>query len=215
MNSFFVRTCRSIEKQRIINPLLLTALLYISFGLSSHLWATEPTDKQLLGGQPFIYKLEPERQSGKGYKLIYLVDVPLDTYWKFKTDFDNDFLLSNDLITAHRFVSHSGNVVVTENTYASKPKSTFKWQTTVFADQRLLKFTLLNPQECGQKYHYGYIQMKASGQSTRVTQIAYFDFFGASLWVNYPFYGGMSHFLKYNTAWEQQIILKLKEKYSQ
>ena len=213
MNSSLARTSGSTGKRWIIYQLFLTALLFASSGLSSHTWAIEPTDKQLLGGQPYIYKLEPEQKNGKGYKLVYLVDVPLDIYWKFKTDFDNEFLLSNELITAHRFVSRNGDDVVTENTYASRPNSVFRWQTTVLADRRLLKFTLLNPEECGQKYHHGYIQLKALGQSTRVTQVAYFDFFGASLWVSYPFYGGMSHFLKYTAAWEQQTILKLRDKY--
>jgi len=88
--------------------------------------------------------------------LIYLVDAPLDVFWKFKTDFDNQFLLSNKLIISHRFVSRNRNVVVTE-----------------------------------------------------------FDFFGVSIWVSYPFYGGMSYFLKYTTGWEQQTILKLKNKYEE
>ena len=215
MNSSLARTGLSNGKRRINCLIFLTALVFTSSGLSFDIWAIEPTDKQLLGGQPFIYKLEPEQKNGNGYKLVYLVDVPLDTYWKFKTDFDNEFLISNELITAHRFVSRNGDVVITENTYASKPNSIFKWQTTVLADQRHLKFILLNPEECGQKYHHGYIQLKALGQATRVTQVAYFDFFGASLWVNYPFYGGMSHFLKHTANWEQQTVLKLKKKYSQ
>jgi hypothetical protein len=213
MNRSLPRTYRSSGILRVVTYFLLTAALCTSSGLSSENQDSEPTDQQLLSGRPFIYKLEPERQNGSGYKLIYMVDAPLDIYWKFKTDFDNDFLLSNKLITAHRFVSRNRNVVVTENKYSSKPNATFKWQTTVLADRQLLKFTLLNPAECGQKYHYGYIQMKAHGQATRVTQVAYFDFFGASFWVGYPLYGGMEHFLKYTAAWEQQIILKLKDRY--
>lgn len=215
MNRSLTRTCRSSGILRVALYVLLSAALCTSSGLSSENQAPEPTDQQLLGGRPFIYKLAPERQNGGGYKLIYLVDAPLDIYWKFKTDFDNDFLLSNRLITAHRFVSRNRNVVVTENEYAGKPNATFKWQTTVLADRQLLEFTLLNPAECGQKYHYGYIQIKALGQATRVTQVAYFDFFGVSIWVDYPLYGGMAHFLKYTAAWEQQTIIKLKDRYAE
>ena len=215
MKSSLIWTYRSREIFRAVLYVLLTLALCTTSGLSSENQTPEPTDQQLLGGRPFIYKLEPERQSGRGYKLIYMVDAPLEAYWKFKTDFDNDFLLSNRLIIAHRFVSRTGNVVVTENKYSSKPNATFKWQTTIVADRQLLKFTLLNPAECGQEYHYGYIQMKALGQNTRVTQVAYFDFFGVSLWVDYPLYGGMKHFLKYTATWEQQTIVKLRDTYAE
>ena len=192
---------------------ILIAVHCASTGLSSEIPAPDPDEKQLLSGKPIIYKLKPERQAGRGYKLSYLVDAPLLNYWKFKTDFDNEFLLSNKLITSHRLIGRNGNVIVTENIYSSKPNAVFRWQTTVFPDQQRLKFILLNPKECGQKYHYGYIQMEASGLKTKVTQVAYFDFFGASIWVSYPFYGGMSYFLKYTASWEQQTILKLKDKY--
>ncbi len=213
MSSFLMWTYRSREIFRAVLYVLLALAFWTTSGFSSENQTSEPTDQQVLSGQPYIYKLEPERKKGRGYKLIYMVDAPLEVYWKFKTDFDNDFLLSNRLIIAHRFVSRSGNVVVTENKYASKPNATFKWQTSILADRHLLKFTLLNPAECGQKYHYGYIQMKALGQATRVTQTAYFDFFGVSFWVDYPLYGGMKHFLTYTAAWEQQTVLKLKDKY--
>jgi len=194
---------------------ICAALLCASPGFSSSISATEPTEQQLLSGQPLIYKLTPERKDGRGYKLIYMVDAPLDVFWKFKTDFDNQFLLSNKLIISHRFVSRNHNAVVTENEYSNKPKAVFRWQTTLLPDQHRLKFILLNPEDCAQKYHYGYIQMEAFGQKTKVTQVAYFDFFGVSIWVSYPFYGGMSYFLKYTAGWEQQTILKLKNKYEE
>jgi hypothetical protein len=192
---------------------ILAAILCASTGLSSEIPAPEPTEQHFLSTNPIIFKLKPERKYGRGYKLVYLVDAPLDVFWKFKTDFDSQFLLSNKLITSHRLVSRNRNEVVTENKYSNKPKAIFKWQTTLLPDQHLLKFILLNPEECGQQYHYGYIQLEALGSRTRVTQIAYFDFFGVSIWVSYPFYGGMSYFLKYTAKWEQQIILKLKDKY--
>jgi hypothetical protein len=176
--------------------------------------SAEPANPQSLGGQPIISLLEPEDKDGKGYRLTYRVDVPLEVFWKFKTDFDNEFLMSNALILSHRLISHSGNVVVTENRYSTKPGTVFRWQTTVFPEQHLLKFILLNPQETDQKYHYGHIQLEGLDQKTKVTQVAYFDFFGASFWVNYPFYGGLQHFLKHTAKWEQDIIQDLKDRYN-
>ena len=194
---------------------IFIAILCGTAGLSSEIPESELNEQQSFVGKPIISRLKPEREDGGGYKLIYLVDAPLDIFWKFKTDFDNQFLLSNKFITSHRFVRRTGNVVVTENEYTSKPKTIFRWQTTLLPDQYLLKFVLLNPEECGQEYHYGYIQLEPLGFRTRVTQVAYFDFFGVTIWVNYPFYGGMSYFLKYTAEWEQQTVLKLKDKYQE
>ena len=193
--------------------ILFAALLGSPLGLSSEITAPEPGDQELLSNNPLIYKLYSKQKNSRGYKLIYVVDVPLEIYWRFKTDFDNEFLLTNKFINTHRLISRKRNVIVTENQYSTKPKAVFRWQTTVLKDQYLLKFTLLNPQECGQEYHYGYIQVEALGTRTKVTQVAHFDFFGVSLWINYPYYGGMRHFLKYTATWEQETVLTLKDKY--
>ena len=160
-----------------------------------------------------IFKLRSEHQKGQGYKLIYTVDAPLEVFWKFKTDFDNDFLESNRLIKSHRFIGRQGNSVITHNEYTDKPGKIFKWRTTVDPERHRLDFLLLKPSESGQKYHYGYIQLEALGPKTRVTQVAFFDFLGASLWVNYPFYGGMQYYLKNNSRWEQEAIIRLKGRY--
>jgi len=191
----------------------LAAVIFASSGLASEIPVPDPAEHQPLSNKPIIYKLRPEQENGRGYKLVYLADAPLDVFWKFKTDFDNEFLLSNKFITSHRLVSHDQNEVVTETEYSNKKNTVFRWQTTLFPDQHLLKFKLLNPEECGQKYHYGHIQLEAVGSRTRVTQVAYFDFFGVSLWASYPFYGGMSYFLKYTATWEQRTILELKDNY--
>jgi hypothetical protein len=197
--------------------LVYVAILIYGLILPSHLscdtFPPEPDSKQLLSGKPFIYKLRPQRPEGRGYKLIYVVDAPRDIFWKFKTDFDNDFLTTNAYIDLHRFVSRRKNIVITENAYSNKTGTTFRWQTTVKPDQYRLEFLLMNPEKCGQKYHYGYIQLDDMDHKTMVTQVAYFDFFGAFFWVNYPFYGGMSDFLKYTASWEQQVILKLMDTY--
>jgi hypothetical protein len=194
---------------------ILAAIVFASSGLSSESPVPEATVQQFVASDPSISKLKPERKKGRGYKLVYTVDVPLEVFWKFKTDFDNQFLLSNKFITSHRLVSRDLNEVVTENEYSNKPKAVFKWQTTLLPDQHLLKYVLLNPEDCGQKYHYGYIQLEAQDSRTRVTQVAYFDFFGVSFWVTYPLRGGMSYFLKYTTKWEQQTILELKDQYQE
>ena len=197
-----------LNHRGIIAIIWVSVLLLPASGKTS-----ETLDQQLLDGQSVIHLLQPQNREGKGYKLIYLVDAPLEIFWKFKTDFDNEFLLSNEMIDSHRLVSQDGNVVVTENGYVNKPGAIFRWQTTVLPDQHLLKFILLNPEECGQKYHSGYIQLERLEQKTKVIQVAYFDFFGASFWVKYPYYGGMNHFLKYTAKWEQQTILDLKDRY--
>jgi hypothetical protein len=178
----------------------------------------EPSDEELLGGKAFITKLNPQKQPGRGYKLVFVVEAPIDVFWKFKTDFDNDFLLDNKFIKSHQLLNRRGNVVVTEDLFSEdlhthRPRAKFRWQTTLSLDRYRLDFVLLNPEQCGQRFHYGYIQLEAIGHKTKVTQIAYFDFFGVSFWVNYPWYGGMMDFLKYTARWEQEAILELKSKY--
>lgn len=193
--------------------------------LTLELPAQKADEATLLEGKALIRKLQPRRQggSGGGYELVYVVDAPLDAFWKFKTDFDNDFLTTNKFITSHRLIRHHQNIVVTEDVfsedlYTHKPDARFRWQTTLFPTQYRLDFVLLNPAECGQKFHHGSIQLEptgANGQKTKVTQTAYFDFFGVSFWVNYPWYGGMKYFLNYSAHWEQTTILRLQSKYIQ
>jgi hypothetical protein len=134
-------------------------------------------------------------------------------YWRFKTDFDNDFLVTNRYIREHRFISRSGNTVITEDKYTNVPGVIFKWKTTVFKQIHRLNFVLMNPKECRQKYHYGHIQIEPATERTRVTQVAYFDFWGASLWANYPWGGGMKDFLSYTAQWEQETVLILSDLY--
>ena len=173
----------------------------------------EPDINQLRQGKAYVYKLDPVGYAGKGYKLVYMVAAPLGAYWKFKTDFKNDFVLTNKLITEHRLVEHKNNVAITESIYATKPGVKFRWRTISVPDRHRLSFELQNPKECGQKYHYGHIQLEAAGEQTKITQIAYFDFFGATLWMNYPWYGGMHHYLIYTARWEQETMTRLIERY--
>ena len=189
----------------VVNPLI---------NLSDQVFSAEPADEELLTGEPFVYSLEPDERGGKAYKLVYLVGVGLDVFWSFKTDFAANFLLSHKYIENHRFVRREKNTVITETKYSSNPNATFRWRTMVSPSSYRLDFALENPEECGQEFHYGHIQLEALGQQrTKVTQVAYFDFLGVSLWVHWPWAGGMTEFLEYTAQWEQETVLRLKERY--
>ncbi|MBW2470048.1 MAG: hypothetical protein JRE62_12150 [Deltaproteobacteria bacterium] len=208
---------------RLLMLILRVLCLFFLPFLTIELPAQEENEAELIEGKPLIRKLPSPRQGGSGYELVYVVDVPVDIFWKFKTDFDNTFLTTNKFIIAHRIISRHDNVVVTEDVfskdlYTHKPNTKFRWQTTIFPDAYRLDFVLLNPAECGQKFHHGSIQLNSAGsggQKTQVSQRAYFDFFGVSFWVNYPWYGGMKYFLTYSVEWEQATIQRLKSKYIQ
>jgi len=160
-----------------------------------------------------IYRIAPERRGGKAYKLVYLVSVQIDVFWRFKKDFDNNFLLENKYVQEHHFITRNGNKVITEDKYTYGPNVYFRWQTTIFPQIKRLDFVLLNPEQCRQKFHYGYIQLKSVPEGTQVTQVAYFDFLGSSLWASYPWGWGMKDFLSYTAHWEQKTIMQLKNRY--
>ncbi|MGD8301583.1 MAG: hypothetical protein PVI55_04140 [Desulfobacterales bacterium] len=208
---------------RLLVWTLLIPCLVILPLLTFELEAQGTNEAELLDGKTLIRKLPPSQQGGSGYELIYVVDAPLNAFWRFKTDFDNAFMTTNKFIITHRLISQHDNVVVTEvvfsqDLYTHKPNVKFRWQTTLFPDEHRLDFVLLNPVECGQKFHHGSIRLEtagSAGQKTKVTQTAYFDFFGVSFWVNYPWYGGMTYFLTYSVEWERAAVLRLKSKYIQ
>ena len=161
-----------------------------------------------------IEHLEPDSRGGKAYQLVYLVKAPIDVYWRFKTDFDNRFLVNNKFFREHHLISQSNGTVITENKYTNGPDVSFRWRTSVFPESHRLDFVLMNPEACEQKFHYGCIQLEAVKEGTRVTQTAYFDFWGVFLWVLNPLAGGMRDFLVYNARWEQEIVLQLKDRYA-
>jgi len=191
----------------------LFAQLDSSIALSSQSLAEEPTYEEMLTGEAFIFNLEPDKRGGKAYKLVYLVDVPISVLWRFKTDFDTDFLLTHKFITKHRFVGREQNGFITETEYTNTPGALFRWRTILFPSIHRMDFFLENPQECGQEFHYGHIQLTAQGQQTKVTQVAYFDFLGVTLWVHYPWKGGMTEFLEYTARWEQETVIRLQGSY--
>ena len=161
----------------------------------------------------YIHQIAPDVRGGRAYKLVYFVKAPIDSYWKFKTDFDNDFLITNKYIREHNLILQKGNTVITENKYTNRPEVYFRWRTNILPEARRLEFELLNPEMCKQKYHYGYIQLEPAAVGTRVTQVAYFDFLGAYLWAVYPWRGGMKDVLTYTAHWEQETMLQLKNRY--
>jgi len=171
--------------------------------------------EQTAGDTIAVHRIAPARPGGQGYRLVYRVDVPIAVYWRFKTDFNNDFLVENKYIRDHRFISRKGNTVITEDKYTHGPNVYFIWQTRLDPRRLRLEFVLLNPDACKEKYHYGHIQLKAEAGGTRVTQVAYFDFLGASFWAYYPWGGGMKDFLIYTAKWEQATVARLKDRYAE
>jgi hypothetical protein len=159
-----------------------------------------------------LKKLTSNLSGGHGYSLQYVVPVPIKTFWQFKTDFTSELLLTNDELVGHRLVKTVGNNVITENRYASAPELKFLWKTTVHPQRYRLEFKLLNPADVRHDFHYGSIQLSAAGKYTWVTQVAYFNFTGATLWVNYPWYGGMKSTLTGVAEWEQNTALKYSQK---
>ena len=160
-----------------------------------------------------VQRIESTDQTGQAYKLIYTVNVPLGVFWKFKTDFGGEFLVANRYILSHRLVERKNNVFITETRYSSAPNTVFRWQTTVYPSAFRMNYVLLNPEECGQKYNRGAIQLSYKSGQTRVVHSTYFDFFGATVWVHFPGAGGMVAFLRYTADWERETIKQLHHRY--
>ena len=150
---------------------------------------------------------------GQAYRLVYHVNVPPAVFWKFKTDFDNTFVTHNRYIREHHFIRQNGNEVITENKYTTGPDVLFRWRTRVFPNERRLDFTLLNPQQCNQEFHYGTIRIEPENGGTRVTQTTFFDFWGATFWAHSPWQGGMKAFLTYTARWEQETAVRFLDRY--
>lgn len=170
--------------------------------------------QELLDGKSLIERPRPDAKGGQAYRLIYIVDVPVEVYWRFKTDFDNTFVTTHRFITAHRVVQRTDNVVITENKYRSHGDMVFRWQTTIHNHTRRLEYRLLNSRSVDHRFHHGTIEVMPMEGQTLVIQTAYFSFFGASLWANLPVLGGMRSSLKYTARWERETLRRLKDRYS-
>jgi hypothetical protein len=160
-----------------------------------------------------IQLLESGPADGHAYRMEYRVAVPIETFWNFKTDFQGHFLSSSKQIRQNRFVRRQGNVVWTEVSYTSLPGSAFLWETRVDASQHRLEFELVNAEAIGHRFHRGTIELHRDAGGTRVVQTAFFDFRGASLWVYYPWQGGMKSFLRSMAIWERQTAVNLQNQY--
>ena len=157
--------------------------------------------------------VETNRAGGYAYRLTYYVDVPIEVFWRFKTDFTSDEIAESRHIRRHTFMGRQGNNVITETQFAGMPHSRFVWKTTVYEGQYRLAFSLIQTNFPGHRFHYGHIQLRPSGKGTEVTQVAFFDFVGASIWVINPWRGGMKSFLNSIADWEQQKITKIAKRY--
>lgn len=202
----------AIRAVRLI-PLLVFLFFTGLTNLSAQTPTFEPSAEQLLTGEPFIYRIAPDARGGEAYKLVYLVPVPIEVFWMFKTDFHGDFLETNKYIMNQQVIREEQNVVIIENKLSNKPDTKFRWRNTLYPNRYRLDFILENPEQCGQRFHYGHFQLEPLGSYTKVSHAAYFDFFGASLWAHYPWEGGMYAFLDYIARWEQETILKVKDDY--
>ena len=207
-------TKQPVVKVRAVRPKPYTPIRVVSFLTLTLvfmlLYTNGYTDTNEYPGpkKVWVERIPSNTNEGYGYKLQYSVPAPIDTLWGFKTDFASDILLTNDELLEHRIIRKFRNGVVTENRYAFAPGMRFRWKTTIIQDQYRLEFELLNAQDTRHDFHFGWIQLTPAGSHTRVTQIAYFNFRGASLWVKYPWYGGMKYTLTKIARWEQKAALR-------
>jgi len=213
MNMPRILTCeyrvslQKVFKSHIFSSLLLIA--FIAMLLAGDLHAS--TKSSSAERKMTLETIAPHANTGYGYKLQYYIFASIDVSWSFKTDFDSNLMLTSDELIGHRLVKTAGNSVITENRYATAPGLRFLWKTVVIEEQYRMEFELLNAKECRHAFHFGSIQLSPEGEFTKVTQIAYFDFTGASLWVKYPWYGGMEDTLTRMVEWEQETILQYRK----
>jgi len=160
-----------------------------------------------------IERIYPDTKGGFGYLLQYYVAAPIEAVWNFKTGYNSEILMTNDELIGHRLVRSVGGSVITENRYATAPGLTFVWRTTKQPDKFKLTFKLLNPEACRHKYHHGSVQLVPTGDHTKIIQTAYFNFKGASLWVRYPWYGGMKSTLTKVAKWEQKLASEYRRNF--
>lgn len=175
----------------------------------------EATLLERLAARTRLEKLAASDGEGRRIRLTYYVPARVAVFWHFKTDFDNDWLVTNQYIEAHRFIARRGNRVLTETRYTYGPDAVFRWETELQPENHTLRYTLLNPEECGQAYNRGVITLTPDGDLTRVTHTSHFDFSGAFLWAHLPGPWGMADFFRYTARWEQETIMRLASRYTE
>ena len=72
--------------------------------------AIEPNPEKLSSGKPFIHRIEPESRGGEAYKMVYSVPVPIEIFWRFKTDFHGDFIETNKYVREQGAISLGGGM---------------------------------------------------------------------------------------------------------
>ena len=90
--------------------LIAAAMLFVTVPMVSYAENKKNVDQEEIS----LQRLEG-LADGYGYRLQYYVAAPLEKFWRFKTDFDSDVLLTNKELIGHRLVRTIGNVVITEN----------------------------------------------------------------------------------------------------
>lgn len=193
--------------------LLILVLLNTSMILPTRSLKAEPSNEEVLKGKPIISRIQADARGGAAYSLIYLAPIPIDVFWKFKTDFGADIFDDNKFVKAQRVLDHRRNVILIENKLSINSAARFRWRNTLYSAEYRLDFVLTNPEQCGQRFHHGHFKLEPVGSQTKVLQTAYFDFLGVSIWVNYPGNGGMVELLDYIARWEQRTSLKLRGNY--
>jgi hypothetical protein len=91
------------------------------FFIGSNGQPAEPVSARAYTRQVSVEQMWPDQRGGKAYKLTYQVQLPIDTCWKFKTDFRNEFILTNKYIREHRLTSGNGDTARTEDKYPNAP----------------------------------------------------------------------------------------------
>jgi hypothetical protein len=207
--------CRRRAGPRSAVATLLAAAAVSLLALTSGQAADHQALLEQLAAKTRLEHIAAADGEGRRVRLIYYAPVPADVFWRFKTDFQNEWLVSNAYIAAHRFVSRRGDIVVTETKYTYGPDVFFRWRTELIPAERTLRYALLNPAECGQIYNYGVITLEPDGAFTRVTHTSCFDFSGAFLWAHLPGPWGMGDFFRYTARWERETILRLEARYAE
>ncbi|MGD2269098.1 MAG: hypothetical protein PVI06_01755 [Desulfobacterales bacterium] len=129
-------------------PLLLFLFLLLLSGFVSHPAyppTVEPKTEQLISAEPFVYRIEPEPRGGEAYKLMHLVPVGIDVFWRFKTDFKGDFLKTNKHVAWQRIIRKAPNVVVVENRLSNRPDVIYRWRNILQPKKYRLDYFLENP----------------------------------------------------------------------
>ena len=100
------------------------AALHLSFFLTIMLLAVVQINAAHAGSKsarPDLYisvqKISEENSGRYGYRLRYIVPVPIESYWRFKTDFDNEILATSAAISEHKFIRSVGNTAILKTAF--------------------------------------------------------------------------------------------------